>query len=302
MSNVLLGGAIGDALGKFAESKTADYAPLLAWNGIDFIASEHHNLAANCFTDDTQFSLEVAKSLIENNGFEPDDLAERYVKLFTSKTIRGYGRTTLAAVQNLYDGIHWSKSGVSGSCGNGTAMRAAPFGIYFRNDLPTLIDVCRIDSAITHASDEAEAGSIAIALATAYAINNDTEDLLEKIHDALPTSKVKEIIFSLGSLVDSPYILPSQALNVLGTRADVRMTIPAVLYTFVRFNDYHPGIECIIRGGGDCDTNGAILGALYGAKFGMKCFPSHMVNNIEDSLKLIELDSQLFNRSNAKFF
>src|SRR5258706_9659840 len=115
MSNVLLGGAIGDALGVFAESKPADYPPLLAWDGKTFLGSEHHNLPPTCFSDDTQFSITIAQSLIDNHGFNPDDLAKRYVELFTSKTIRGYGKTTLMAVSNLMNGKHWSESGVIGS-------------------------------------------------------------------------------------------------------------------------------------------------------------------------------------------
>lgn len=79
MSNALLGGAIGDALGKFAESKPCNYPPLLAWDGKSFLPSEHHGLAANAYTDDTQFSICVAHSLINNNGFDPETLSKSYV-------------------------------------------------------------------------------------------------------------------------------------------------------------------------------------------------------------------------------
>lgn len=301
MSNVLLGTAIADALGVPFETKLANYEPLVAWDGETFLGSEHHKLQPGQFSDDTQMSLMVAESLIENHGFNPDDLSERYVDWMVSGRARGWGKTTLMAVTNLINGKHWSESGVPGSYGNGTAMRAAPFGVYFRNDLKSLIAICKIDSAITHASEEAEAGSIAIALTTAYAINGDTEDLLTKLWEVLPDSKVKSIIYSLDSLIDSPYILPDQALRVIGTKADVRQSVPAALYCFLKFRQYGPAVKAAIRAGGDTDTTAAIVGAMIGARDGSTDMNSEWINAIEDRDNIIKLDNQLYNRSNNSF-
>src|SRR5574338_15573 len=186
MSNVLLGTAVGDALGVPFETKLANYEPLVAWDGKSYLGSEHHGLQPGQYSDDTQMSLMVAESLIENHGFNPDDLAERYVDWIVSGRARGYGKTTLLAITNLVNGKHWSESGIAGSYGNGTAMRAAPFGVYFRNDIHSLVAICKMDSAITHASEEAEAGAIAIGLAAAYAVNGDISNLLNDLWNILP--------------------------------------------------------------------------------------------------------------------
>lgn len=301
MSNVLLGTAIGDALGVPFETKLANYEPLVAWDGKTFLGSEHHKLEPGQYSDDTQMSLMVAESLIENHGFNPDDLAQRYVDWIVSGRARGYGKTTLMAVTNLVNGKHWSESGIAGSYGNGTAMRAAPFGVYFRNDLHSLISICKMDSAITHASDEAEAGSIAIGLAASYAVNGDTTELLDELWKVLPDSKVKSVIYSLDSLIDSPYITPEQALRVIGTKADVRQTVPAALYCFLKFDTYHEAVLAAIKAGGDTDTTAAIVGALFSAKYGMRGINPDLVKAVEESDRLIELDSQLYNRSNNSF-
>jgi len=301
MSNVLLGCAIGDALGVPFEKKLVNHPELVAWDGKTFLGSEHHKLLPAQYSDDTQMSLMVAESLIDNHGFNADDLAARYVDWIASGRARGYGRTTLMAVQNLQAGRHWSESGIAGSVGNGTAMRAAPFGVYFRNDIYSLVNICKIDSGITHASEDAEAGSIAIALATAYAINNDTDDLLEKIWKHLPDSKVKSSIYSLDSLLNSEHITPQQALRVIGTKADVRETVPAALYCFLKFDNYYDAILAAIKAGGDTDTTAAIVGSMCGAKFGMKSIDESFYS-VEDFDKLVELDSKLFNRSGKNFF
>lgn len=301
MSNVLVGTAVGDALGVPFESMLVNNKELINWDGKTFTGSVYHQLLPGQYSDDTQMSIMVAESLINNKGFNPDDLAVRYVDWIVSGRARGYGRTTLMAVQNLSSGKHWSESGIAGSYGNGTAMRAAPFGIYFRNDLQSLVAICKIDSAITHASEDAEAGSIAIALAAAHAVNDDTEDLLERISEKLPDSKVKALVYSLGSLINSDKISPQQALRVLGTKANVRETVPAALYCFLKFDNYHEAILTAIKAGGDTDTTAAIVGALFGAKLSMKGIDKSFYS-VEDFDKLVELDSQLYNRSNATFF
>jgi ADP-ribosylglycohydrolase len=301
MSSVLLGTAIGDALGVPFETKLANYELLVGWDGETFLGSEHHRLKPGQYSDDTQMSLMVAESLIENHGFNPDDLAERYVEWITSGRARGYGKTTMLAIQNLLKGKHWSESGIAGSYGNGTAMRAAPFGVYFRNDLKSLVSICKMDSGITHASDEAEAGSIAIGLAAAYAVNREKEGLLEELWKILPDSKVKSIVYSLDSLIDSPYITPEQALRVIGTKADVRQTVPAALYCFLKFQTYGEAVEAAIRAGGDTDTTAAIVGALFAARDGTTDIQESWISGVEESSRLIELDSQLYNRSNDSF-
>jgi ADP-ribosylglycohydrolase len=302
MSNVLLGTAVADALGVPFEKKLSNYQALIDWDGRTYLGSEHHKLLPGQYSDDTQMSLMVAESLIENHGFNPDDLADRYMDWLFSGRARGYGKTTLMAMQNLQAGKHWSQSGIAGSMGNGTAMRAAPFGVYFRNDLYSLVNICKIDSAITHASEDAEAGSIAIALAAAYAVNNETDNLLEKLWEKLPDSKVKSTIYSLDSLINSEYITPQQALRVLGTKADVRETVPAALYCFLKFDNYHEAVVAAIKAGGDTDTTAAIVGALFGAKLGMKAIDTDIAAKVEDADKLVELDSQLYNRSKQSFF
>jgi ADP-ribosylglycohydrolase len=301
MSNVLLGTAIGDALGVAFETKLPNYQPLIDWDGKTFIGRGLDDLPPGHYSDDTMMSLVVAMSLIDSQGFNPSDLAQRYVELFTSNTIRGYGKTTLNAINNLIAGKHWSESGIAGSYGNGTAMRAAPFGVFFRHDIPALINACKIDSAMTHASEEAEAGSLAVALAAAHAVNGDTSDLLPKLLEVLPDSKVKIAIYSLDSLVPTPHITPDQALRLIGTKCDVRQTVPAAIYCYLRFNNYQDAVVAAIKAGGDTDTTAAIVGALFGAKHGLVGMDPGLIAAVENKDRLIELDSQLYNRSNASF-
>ncbi len=94
---------------------------------------------------------------------------------------------------------------------------------------------------------------------------------------------------------------PLEFLRLVGTRADVRQTTPAVLYCYLNFNNYQDAIETAIRAGGDTDTTAAIVGALFGAKLGLKGIPSHYLDSLEDKDKLIVLDSKLYTRNNVSY-
>lgn len=301
MSNVLLGTAVADALGVPFEKMEFTRKELINWDGKSYLGSLHHKLLPGQYSDDTQMSLMVAESLIENKGFNPDDLAARYVHWITSGIARGFGRTTFAALQKIASGTHWSESGVVGSFGNGTAMRAAPFGIFFRNDLQSLKEIVKIDNKMTHDSAEAEAGALAIAIASFMLINSDSEDMVTRIAEHLPESKVKSLLASMESMLRIP-VSSSQVLQTLGTKADVRETVPSALYCFSKFGDANSAILTAIRAGGDTDTTAAIVGALFGATDNLDSIPEHILTNVENRDKLVELDSQLFNRDNTSFF
>lgn len=301
MSNPLLGQAVGDALGVPFESMLAINKAITEWDGKSYGSSEYHQLKSGQYSDDTQMAMMVAESLIDRSGFDPEDLSARYVDWIESGVARGYGRTTLLAVNNLKSGKSWEESGVPGSYGNGTAMRAAPFGVYYRDDLYSLEKIVKMDSAITHKSDEAEAGALAIALAAYYIANENTDDMIQNICRALPSSVVKTKLSQVPKVVASK-AEPLAALKVIGTRADVRQTVPAVFYCYLKFPKFEDAIEHAIRAGGDTDTTAAIVGALIGIRDGIRGIPQAWVDGVEDKDKLILLDSKLTSRSKVDLF
>jgi ADP-ribosyl-[dinitrogen reductase] hydrolase len=294
MSNVLLGGAIGDSLGMFAEKRTADDSLLVNWDGKTFLPSEYHKLNAGQWTDDTQLSIIVAESLIKNHGFNPTSISEDYLRWFDSGKARGYGKTTKLAIDNLRDGKKYYESGIVDSYGNGTAMRAAPFGVYYKDDIKFLIESIKTDSAITHASNEAEAGALAVGLAVAYCLNKQSENLIANIIEYLPDSKVRESLLGIEELVNSD-VSVDKAYILLGTKADVRMTIPSVFFTFLKFNSFKEGITKLIKAGGDTDTNAAILGSLY-ASNNIFDINDYVLDSLEDYKYIKELDYRLLNK------
>lgn len=291
--SVVLSGCISDALGVPFESFTPDNPLLAQWDNKSFLGSKYHGLKPFEYSDDGQMLYMVSQSLTENKSFNPDDLAARYVDWIVSGRARGYGKSTLLAINNLQSGVHWSQSGAPNSWGNGSSMRAAPYGVFFRNSLKDLIDAVKIDSAITHKSNEAEAGALAVALAVYFIVNKNEDDLLKKIDIYLPESEVKNKLKNLMDMVNSEF--PHQEVfKILGTRADVRQTVPSALYAYFKFKTMEEGVVAAIRAGHDSDTTACISGSLFGAKYGIEGIPKDWIEQIENRDELIALDHALY--------
>lgn len=306
--NVLLCTAIGDALGMPFEGLASDNKSLATWDGKTFLPSRPRppsdygcslNVKPGQFTDDSQMSIMVSESLIENKRFNAKDLSTRYVDWIHSGRARGFGGTTKKAVDSLKAGNHWTKSGVEGSVGNGTAMRAAPFGVFYANkDFNDMFQAVKVDSAITHKSIEAEAGALAIAITTWLTVKKMSADVPAYLAVHLPDSVVKEKIFvalEMAKLMRSngKGKTDAQCLAELGTRADVRQTVPAAMYCYWRFDNYVDAVVAAIRAGGDCDTTAAIVGGIFGGRTKLGDIPKTWVRNVEDSAYLRQLDSRL---------
>jgi ADP-ribosyl-[dinitrogen reductase] hydrolase len=138
----LLGGAIGDAVGGVPERGEIS------------------------LSDDTQLTLATCEAL-QVGEVSPEAIAAAFTRWFRAGAITGVGSSTLKALRDLAAGAHWALSGARGemAAGNGAAMRIAPLAFLLDPSDPgqrmVLRDVCRI----THHSDEAYLGALAVVAA-----------------------------------------------------------------------------------------------------------------------------------------
>jgi ADP-ribosylglycohydrolase len=67
-------------------------------------------------------------------------------------------------------------------------------------------------------------------------------------------------------------------------------TTRLALLSLLDATEFRAGVETVVRLGGDADTNGAVAGALLGARFGASKIPSLWLEHLagsEDLLRLI---------------
>lgn len=119
----------------------------------------------------TEMTIATAESLVAHPDFDAADMASRLAAEATEA--RGYGAGTEAAIARLRAGAAWSEAaaGRAGrACfGNGAAVRMAPVGVRYYDDVDRLRWVAEEAAAITHSHALACEGAVLQAMAVAVA-------------------------------------------------------------------------------------------------------------------------------------
>ncbi|MFQ5988417.1 MAG: ADP-ribosylglycohydrolase family protein [Candidatus Methylomirabilales bacterium] len=298
LQSCLLGLAIGDALGMPFEGYPSWVVGPVLDQIQGFHESSHRGLGAGQWTDDTQMTLCLARSLVRRGQAEPEDIAREYLGWFQSGDVRGIGATTLSAMTRLEGGAPWHESGTEGeyAAGNGAAMRAAPLGLLYHKDLEGLWKACALDAEITHKNAEAVAGSRAVAFLVARLVTGAIpgKELLEETIQFVAGSRVgdnlKRGLEFLGQRIN-----PLEASEALGVGAYVVETVAWSAFCFFHAPDDFPrAVTAAVRAGGDTDTAGAITGALSGARVGVAGIPASWRKGVEAQNTIAALAQELY--------
>ena len=131
--------AYGDAAGLPVEGKPVEHIRERYGRITELQAPSDHPFfpgsARGTVSDDTQLSLAVARSLI-NNGFSLESLADEHVAAYrqvprTAEGVpRGWGGSTVKAVERMISGVPPRESGEKGKAGNGVVMKMAPLVVW----------------------------------------------------------------------------------------------------------------------------------------------------------------------------
>ncbi|HEY8257925.1 MAG TPA: ADP-ribosylglycohydrolase family protein [Gemmatimonadales bacterium] len=303
LAGCLIGQALGDALGFVVESAppetAADYVEccLLAPRAG---TRSHPGYDVGQYTDDTQLARELLRSIRESARWDPASFAGHLAGLFRENRAVCAGPGTRESAGRLVAGIGWRESGQPAPyAGNGSAMRAAPLGVFFRNDPARMLDAARDQSLVTHRDSRCVAGAMAVAGAAALAslrewrtadvfleqvavwVEDDDRSVADAIRgvaawiDLAPDEAARRLH---ASGLDSMY-----ADSWLGISAFVTPSLAWSLYAFLRTpDDYWATICTAIGVGGDTDTMAAMAGAMSGARLGVDVLPADLVSKLHD--------------------
>jgi ADP-ribosylglycohydrolase len=294
-----LGQCIGDALGFIVEGTSAvkckEYIE-------EFIEPLKVPLKFGQYSDDSQLARELYVAVYQNDGvLNPAVYANRIACLFQPGHYRivGYGRTTAQAGEALYNGRHYTESGIQNTFGNGAAMRAAPFGLLLHDrSTSEICDTVSVFSSITHASEQCIQGSIMIALATRASFNSKKEafivsrflsEVVVGIKDVMYKAEILNIINLLDNddFAKKRFVFFGKGLGEKqwgdGISTGVYQSTLWALYSFCKYpDDYIKCISLAISCGGDVDTTAAMAGAIIGARLGREKLPTIYTNKLVD--------------------
>jgi ADP-ribosyl-[dinitrogen reductase] hydrolase len=289
----LLGLACGDALGAPLEFMGADDIQTKHGVVTEMLGGGWLNVRPGQVTDDTQLMLCVLESYNESGGFDPQDIAERFLDWYRGGPL-DIGNMTREACENLLYGYHFERAGYEAwkaafeesRLGNGSLMRCAPTGLYRYHDNLHLIGESRVISGITHWDERCKLACVCLNLAIAHLLMVGIDGLLEELLDFIePRNTV--IGYALRAI---PGLRPEE----LRTDGFVLHTLQAAVWTALYVDSFEEGLTLVVNRGGDADTAGAVTGALLGTRFGADAIPERWLSVLQHRQRIDRGARRLF--------
>lgn len=269
---------LGDALGEMLSYQSANAQNRLLENDLPAGPWFH--------TDDTEMALSIVAVLKSHGELCQDALAKRFARRFERDPERGYGKMTRIQLRKINAGAKWQNTasnafGGKGSMGNGGAMRVAPLGAYFADELHFCVEAARASALVTHTHPEGVAGTIAVAVAAAMAWQlreMAPEQYSKRFFDEflrwIPESEIRrKIILASETSSQVPFQAVAKSFGN-GSLVTAPDTVPFCIW--MAAHHPHNFIEAIgktISVDGDCDTNAAIVGGIVALSAGRDRIP-----------------------------
>jgi ADP-ribosyl-[dinitrogen reductase] hydrolase len=296
----LMGLAVGDALGTTQEftRPNAPALPALADGPQrEMVGEGPFGVAPGQVTDDTQMAACLSQSLMACGLLDPDEVAARYVKW--SAVAFDIGNQTRAALDLVAEGVSPEESGrrvwlstTRRAAGNGSLMRTTPIGLFAANRPENRRMAATLDSAVTHYDPRCQLAcalhDAAVAAATldradaagmVAAARAELGPAAQLLRDKQPEdaadvdSAVAELERDLAAAAQPDPLLYGPEIHLLDQQGFVRVAFRLSFWHLQHATSFEAALVDVVNRGGDSDTNGAITGALLGARFGEAAIP-----------------------------
>ena len=242
----MLGAIIGDMVGslyEFHPIKTKDF---------DIYDNRMR------MTDDSLLTIAVAKTLLKNYPIKYDeeslkliqkDLVDEFVDTWKFNKGAGFG----AMFYNWCEKARFGHVEPYNSYGNGSAMRISPVGWIAKSEDEVKL-LSKTVTEITHNHPEGIKGAEAIAMAIYLALHGASK---EEIKERMVKDYYPEIAsFSFENLV-----------KTYSFSEICQKSVPQAIYCFLISESLEDAIRNCVAIGGDCDTTGAMAGAIAEAYY-----------------------------------
>jgi len=283
---MFMGGFIGDALGAPFELRGSinivNYTGLLQYPIVirNRFQNEPTTYQVGTFTDDSQMTLYLIKSIINNKGkYIKDKVTLSYMEFANQtkmlgrntrkllkgiKTLRGYNNRVTKFMDSSIES-------------NGSMMRVSPLSIY--KDY----NIWLVDSSITNTSLVNYVCNVIYLYGIRYAIEGKSKDDIKELYISLSKQyNIESIITAVNQAISGEIRNVDERMTnsdgLLGRRTNkgwVVHGIYASLWSLLHFDDYRNGIDSIILLGGDTDTLAKIAGDFLGAFYGYSTIMSN---------------------------
>lgn len=287
IKSVILGHAVGDALGvpvEFCTRDELDANPVTDMRGFGT-----YPYPAGTWSDDTSMSLCTLEAM-SNENWNLSMIMDNFVKWINDGEFTPTGEcfdvgvTSSKAIIAYSRGASVNECGLSGDFdnGNGSLMRINPF--VFCAAIPNIDydffrEIIAKGSKLTHAHERAIVGCQIYAYALSFLLTEQSKESLKRgIDEAYNDLKdVSEISHHKRIFEPNFAKLDRDEIKSSGYVVD---TLEAALWCVLTTDSYR---ECVLKAvnlGGDTDTVAAIAGGLAGALYGYDAIPKEWLDTL----------------------
>lgn len=275
----LSGLAIGDSFGDASRKQE---------NRVNYAVTTDFNKGASWSTDDTEFALLTAKTIIRCHGkLTTEEVVKSWMEdVVTQDEYKRGGASEIEAANNLRKGLLPPLSGKFNAfhMSDGSSMRIGPVGILCAGDPEEAKRLAEIESSISHYRDGIW-GAQAVAAAVSVAMVDGTMDeIIAAAMSAIPEDSwlyhnmtgAFRILEEAGSLLDAWMDLHDHLWT--SSWATTAEAIPSAFVCLKAVNkDFRSGVTVAGNFGRDADTIGAVAGVILGAKYGASQMPANWI-------------------------
>ena len=230
-------------------------------------------------TDDSLLTIAVAKTLLKHYPIKYDeeslkeiqkDLVDEFVRIWRSNIHAGWGGMFFNWCSQARRGLNQPYN----SFGNGSAMRISPVG-WIANNEEELKLLSKTVTEITHNHPEGIKGAEAVALCIYLSLHGASKNEIKE-------RMVKEYYPEIENLDFEDLVKYYEFSEIC------QKSVPQAIYCFLISNSLEDAIRNCVAIGGDCDTTGAMAGAIAEA-----FYQKDKVSEFEDKYLYLLVDPEV---------
>ncbi|MBC7359043.1 MAG: ADP-ribosylglycohydrolase family protein [Desulfacinum sp.] len=278
----LLGLACGDAVGT-----TVEFSPRGTFEPVtDMVGGGPFRLKPGQWTDDTSMALCLAESLLEREGFDPEDQMRRYVRWWREGHLSATGAcfdigNTVAGALGRFKktGNPWAGSTDPHSAGNGSIMRLAPVVLFYYPHWEEAVHYAGESSRTTHGAQECVDACRLLASILCRALDGRPKrEVLSGGDGEAGVSRLGIRSEKVASIARGDY-LEKSVKEIRGT-GYVVASLEAALYCFAKTDSFQEAVLMAANLGNDADTTAAVCGQIAGAFYGESAIPQRWLERL----------------------
>lgn len=284
---ILVGLACGDALGTPLEFQP----PRLPENYLrEMVGGGWLQLAPGEWSGDTELMLCVAESLIARHVFDPDDIADRYLKWMNSgaKDISIQTKNALLRFEKTAPLIplqEETSSNENSSQSNGVLPQSFPLSMFFFQDPDFVATLSPLLTGILTNDRESQQACVYLNLATAYLLQGTP------LTDAFDRAYTRNNIASPMLLARIQRAM--EPANVTQPTSSTLDTLEVALWAVLHTLSFEDAVVAAVNRGADADTVGAVTGAIAGAWYGLEAIPKRWRDVVHSNNRLLKYADDL---------